>query len=96
MGLHQSYLEFIQNNQLDSQSRVSMQSLPGAAMSTQFRYYAGKNEARSQCMSQRDFLKKANQSDSGFKLKTLNNFKKNDLQNHDEEKKLSEKIKQTI
>jgi|TARA_B110001450_G_C17601148_1_gene473038 hypothetical protein len=45
-------------------------------------------------MSQRDFLKKAN--NSGSEPKTLNNFRKNDLTNHGEEKKLSEKIKQTI
>lgn len=75
-----------------------MQSLPGAAISTQFRMYAGTRDARSQCMSQRDFLRKSNQADTGEipRLKTLNNFRKNDLTNHSEEKKLSEKIKQTI
>jgi hypothetical protein len=59
--------------------------------------YAGARDARTQCMSQRDFLKKTNQPDGEIpRLKTLNNFKKSDLINHGEEKKLSEKIKQTI
>ena len=85
---------------MDSQSRTSMKSLNGMGnISTQFRFYAGKNDARSQCMSQRDFLKKANQTpgpEELSRIKTLNNFRKNDLQYHGEEKKLSEKIKQTI
>jgi len=49
-------------------------------------------------MTQRDFLNKANRPELGdlSKIKSLNNFKKDFNQNHAEEKKLSEKIKQTI
>jgi hypothetical protein len=54
-----------------------MQSIAGAGMGTQFRYYAGKNDTRSQCMSQRDFLNKANRTESGdlARVKSLNTFK---------------------
>lgn len=96
MGLHQSYLEFIQNNQIDAQSRMSMKTLPmGVGMSTQFKYYAGKNDTKSQCMSQRDFLNKANRSESGdlARIKSLNSFRQT-KGNISEENKISEKIKQ--
>tara|TARA_B110000285_G_C15134033_1_gene625617 strand:+ start:3576 stop:3713 length:138 start_codon:yes stop_codon:yes gene_type:complete len=40
--------------------------MAGAGMHTQFRFYAGKGgDSRSQCMSQREFLSKANKTESG-------------------------------